>query len=86
MVYFVETTEEFERAFKKHRGNRKQLESIISKLEQYPDKYGKPLGKRLHGMWQERMGPFRIWYVIDEQNKRVRLITFKHKDEAKQSY
>ena len=86
MSYAVETTEIFDKEFEKHKGNREQLESIKVKLSQYPNKYGKPLSGRLHGIWQERMGPFRVWYVIEESNKRVVLIAFKHKDEAKHMY
>ena len=86
MVYSVETTETFDKEFDKHKGNREQLESIKTKLSQYPDKYGKPLSGRLHGIWQERMGPFRLWYVIDKGKKRVVLIAFKHKNQAEQMY
>lgn len=86
MAYTVETTEIFDREFKKHKGKREELESIKAKLVQYPDKYGKPLSGRLHGIWQERMGHFRIWYIIDKSNKRVVLIAFKHKNKAKHLY
>ncbi|KXB01899.1 hypothetical protein AKJ44_01915 [candidate division MSBL1 archaeon SCGC-AAA261F17] len=50
MTYEVETTESFDKEFKKkHKDKRDYLKSIISKLEKYPDKYGKPLRGRLHG-------------------------------------
>lgn len=86
MVYIVETTEFFDKSFKKYKGSRKHLESIKTKLSLYPDRYGKPLSGRLHGVWQERMGPFRIWYTIDADKQKVFLIDFKHKDEAKKRY
>lgn len=86
MSYEVRTTEKFDKDLKKHKGNEKQLEAIKVKLSQYPDKYGKPLSGRLHGIWQERTGPFRVWYVIQEDDKRVILIAFMHKKEAKEMY
>jgi len=63
-----------------------RLESIITKLEKHPDKYGKPLRGRLHGIWQIRMGPFRIWYEINDAQKKVILRAVFHKKEAKDRY
>jgi mRNA interferase RelE/StbE len=55
MAYTVETTETFEREFKKkHKDKIKWLEKIKEKLERYPE-YGKPLRGKLHGIWQIRI-------------------------------
>ena len=88
MSYIVESTETFDREFKKkHRDKKHYLENIISKLEKYPEKYGKPLRGRLHGIWQTRLGDnFRIWYEINDIEKRVTLKAVLHKDEAERKY
>ena len=86
MVYAVESTETFEREFeKKHRDKIKWLRRIKEKLQQNPE-YGKPLRGRLHGTWQIRIGPFRVWYEINNDEKRVMLKAILHKDEAEKYY
>jgi mRNA interferase RelE/StbE len=86
MTYIVKTTETFEREFKKKKIKRDNLEIIISKLEKYPEIYGKPLRGHLHGIWQIRMGKFRVWYEINEENKEVILKAVFHKKEAEKFY
>ena len=39
-------------------------------LEQEPQ-LGKPLRDKLHGLWQLRIGPFRVWYEINEEQKKL---------------
>ncbi len=86
MSYTVETTETFEREFgKKHRDKAKWLEKIKEKLKNYPQ-YGKPLKGRLYGIWQIRIGPFRIWYEINHVEKKVTLRSILHKDDAVKNY
>ena len=86
MVYKVETTETFETVFKKkHRDKVKWLKRIKEKLQQNPE-YGKPLRGRLHGIWQIRIGPFRVWYEINCVEKKVILRAILHKDEAIEYY
>ncbi|MGC8516170.1 MAG: type II toxin-antitoxin system RelE family toxin, partial [Thermoplasmata archaeon] len=71
--YTVETTETFEKEFyKNHRDKKKWLESMTKKLEQKPQS-GKPLRGKLHGLWQLRIDSFRIWYEINEEQKKVTL-------------
>lgn len=88
MTYEVKTTESFDRKFKKkHKDKKDRLETVISKLEKYPDKYGKPLRGELHGIWQIRLGSnFRIWYEINEEEEEVVLKAVLHKKEAKRRY
>jgi len=88
MEYTVKTTKTFEKEFKKkHRGKKKHLEIIISKLEKHPEIYGKPLRGHLHGIWQIRLSDqFRVWYEINNANKEVILKAVLHKEEAKKLY
>jgi len=56
----------------------------IEKLKEHPREYGKPLGGRLHPLWQLRSGHYRIWYTIDGEYVYVRAVY--HKDEARKLY
>lgn len=69
MDYAVETTETFEREFKKHRNKIEWLKKIRERLQEFPE-YGKPLKGRLHGIWQIRIESFRIWYEINHLEKK----------------
>ncbi len=86
MVYTVETTEDFDREFKKkHKDKSEWLEKVKEKLKGNPES-GKPLKGRLYGIWQIRIGPFRLWYEINDFEKRVVLKTIIHKDDAEEHY
>lgn len=86
MAYTVESTDTFEREFTKHHRDKKEwLKRMIERLEQDPE-FGKPLRGRLHGIWQLRIDPFRIWYEIDDRNKKVKLKAILHKKEAERLY
>ena len=79
-------TETFEKEFSSYHRDRKDLlRKIIGKLEEEPQS-GKPLRGKLHGLWQLRSGPFRIWYEINEKEKTVTLRAILHKDEARKFY
>ena len=84
--YKVELTETFAKEFSKKHGDKKDwLERMIDKLEEEPQ-FGKPLRGKLHGLWQLRIGPFRVWYEINEEEKKVTLRAILHKDEAMKYY
>lgn len=86
MPYIVETTETFEKEFNRnHKDKKEWLLRMIDRLEKDPQS-GKPLRGKLHGLWQLRTGPFRVWYEINEQEKRVTLRAILHKDDAKKNY
>ncbi|MCY0851447.1 type II toxin-antitoxin system RelE family toxin [Thermoplasma acidophilum] len=86
MNYIVESTETFEREFfKNHKDKKEWLQHMIERLEQEPQS-GKPLRGKLHGLWQLRIGPFRVWYEINERERKVILRAILHKDEAKKYY
>jgi mRNA interferase RelE/StbE len=44
------------------------LQHMADRLEQGPQS-GKPLRGKLHGLWQLRIGPFSVWYEINEEKK-----------------
>ena len=86
MSYTVYLTETFQKVFvKKHKDKKQWLIDTIQELEQNPQA-GKPLRGKLHGTWQLRIGPFRVWYEINETEKKVILKAVLHKDEATKFY
>ena len=86
MTYIVESTEAFEKEFSKnHKDKKEWLLRMAERLEQEPQS-GKPLRGKLHGLWQLRIGSFRVWYEINEKQKKVTLRAILHKDEAKKYY
>ena len=58
---------------------------MVEGLEQEPQ-LGKRLRGKLHSLWQLRIGPFRVWYEINEKQKKVILRAILHKDQAKKYY
>jgi mRNA interferase RelE/StbE len=58
---------------------------MVEKLEHKPQ-FGKPLIGEVHGIWQLRIGSFRVWYEINDEEKKVTLKAILHKDEAKKFY
>lgn len=86
MSYKIELAETFAKEFSRnHKDKKEWLERMIERLEKDPQS-GKPLRGKLHGLWQLRTGPFRIWYEINEEEKRVTLRAILHKDDAKKNY
>ena len=58
---------------------------MIERLEQEPQ-FGKPLRGNLHGLWQLGIGPFRVWYEINTEEKKVTLRAILHKGDAMKYY
>ena len=86
LSYTVESTEAFEKEFSRnHKDKKDWLLRMVERLEKDPQS-GKPLRGKLHGLWQLRIGPFRVWYEINEEQKKVTLRAILHKDEAKKYY
>ena len=86
MSYKVELAESFAKEFSRnHKDKREWLERMIERLEQEPQ-FGKPLRGNLHGLWQLRIGPFRVWYEINTDEKKVTLRAILHKDDAMKYY
>jgi mRNA-degrading endonuclease RelE of RelBE toxin-antitoxin system len=88
MTYEIIVTEDVvEKLEKDYRNRKDEFGSQIDKLEDFPDKRGKPLSGKLHGIWQLRFGNSdRIWYRIDEENKQVQVINILSKKQAKRKY
>ncbi len=81
--YEVFVTREFKRAFKplarKDKELREAVSKVVEKLKKDP-KSGKPLSYDLAGKWSVRVGRvYRIIYEIDEENKRIILLTIGHR-------
>ena len=86
MSYKIELAESFAKEFSRnHKDKKEWLERMIERLEQEPQ-LGKPLRGNLHGLWQLRIGPFRVWYEINTEEKRVTLRAILHKDDAMKYY
>ena len=61
MSYKVELAESFAKEFSRnHKDKKEWLERMIERLKQEPQ-FGKLLRGNLHGLWQLRIGPFRVW-------------------------
>ena len=85
MGFEVEIKESAEQQIKElDKSKREEIISQMEKLEDYPEKYGKPLRGRLNGLWQLRSGKYRIWYTVEDAKVIVRAV--KHKVDAKRDY
>lgn len=59
-----------------------RLDKRIQKLAEEPKIFGKPLRGPLAGIWEIRFERrWRLWYTVDDQQKRVIIVGFRHKDE-----
>jgi mRNA-degrading endonuclease RelE of RelBE toxin-antitoxin system len=82
MTFKIRIKEPAEKWLRKYdREIQKRFASKIRKLEQNPDKHGKPLRGLLHGYWELYFeNRFRILYTIDNKEKTVTIEAIKHKD------
>lgn len=84
-MYSLEIEEEVYRAFKKLiKKDRKQLEAINKKIEQIlndPFQF-KPLKQPLDGLRRVHVGSFVLIYEVLENQKTVRVLKYKHHDQA----
>ncbi|MFB6199414.1 MAG: type II toxin-antitoxin system RelE/ParE family toxin [Candidatus Nanohaloarchaea archaeon] len=85
MGYRVEVKESAEEEIKSLDSDKQnEILAQLEKLEDFPEKYGKPLRGQLNGLWQLRSGKHRIWYTVEEEIVEVRAV--KHKEDAKEHY
>jgi len=81
----LEIEEEVLKSFKKLRKkDAKQLEAINKKVGQIlndPLQF-KPLKHPLEGLWRVHIGSFVLIYEVRKQTNTVRLLKYKHHDEA----
>jgi len=61
---------------------KKRLFTKLLKLENVPQSYAKPLRFPLAGIWEIYFEKrWRVLFEIDESNKSIIIVGFKHKDE-----
>jgi YafQ family addiction module toxin component len=86
-LYSLEVEEEVYRAFKKlAKKDRTHLEAINKKIEQIlndPLQF-KPLKHPLDGLRRVHVGSFVLIYEVLENQKTVRILKYKHHDQAYQ--
>lgn len=86
-MYSLEIEEEVYREFEKlAKKDRKHLEAINKKIEQIlndPFQF-KPLKHPLDGLRRVHVGPFVLIYEVLENQKTVRVLKYKHHDQAYQ--
>jgi len=86
-LYSLEIEEEVFRAFKKlAKKDRKHLEAINKKIQQIltdPFQF-KPLKYPLDGLRRVHVGSFVLIYEVLENQKTVRVLKYKHHDQAYQ--
>ena len=84
-MYCLEIEEDVFKAFKKlAKKDKKQLETINKKIEQIltdPLQF-KPLKHPLEGLRRVHIGSFVLIYEVLENPKTVRVLKYKHHDEA----
>ena len=84
-MYSLEVEEEVSKTFKKLlKKDRKQLEAINKKIEQIllnPAQF-KPLRYPLEGLRRVHVGSFVIIYQVLENPPTVRIVKYRHHDEA----
>ena len=86
MSYKIIIPDKFEKLVEKKcdKHLKTRLFKKLLKLENTPRSYAKPLRSPLDGIWEiyfERR--WRILFEIDEENKLIKILAFKHKDEMK---
>jgi len=83
-LYSLEIEEEVFRAFKKlAKKDKVQLEAIIDQILTEPFQF-KPLKHPLEGLRRVHIGSFVLIYEVLENPNTVRLLKYKHHDEAYQ--
>ncbi len=84
-LYNLEIEEDVYRTFKKMaKKDRIQLEAVNKKINQIltdPTQF-KPLRRPLEGLRRVHIGSFVLIYEIQENTKTVRVLKYKHHDEA----
>ena len=54
----------------------------IDHIAEAPRRIGKPLRLELEGLWSARRGSYRIVYRIDDERRRVELVTIDHRSDV----
>ncbi len=84
-MYNLEVEEEVYKAFKKlGKKDPQQLNAVRKKVDQIlndPFQF-KPLKHPLQGLWRVDVGSFVLIYEVCQESSTVRLLKYKHHDEA----
>ena len=84
-MYSLEIEQEVYKTFKKlAKKDPPQLNAVKKKIDQIlndPTQF-KPLKHPLQGLWRVHVGSYVLIYEVCEEAKTVRLIKYKHHDEA----
>jgi YafQ family addiction module toxin component len=84
-LYYLEIEEDVIKLFRKlGKKDRKQLEAVNKKIQQILEEplQFKPLKYPLEGLRRVHVGSFVLIYEVLENPKRVRVLKYKHHDEA----
>jgi YafQ family addiction module toxin component len=84
-LYRLEIEEEVFKAFRKlGKKDRKQLEAVGKKIQQLLEDplQSKPLRHPLEGLRRVHVGSFVLIFEVLEESKTVRVLKYKHHDEA----
>jgi mRNA interferase RelE/StbE len=57
------------------------VEFLYGSLAANPHRVGKPLKLRLEGLHSARRGDYRVIYRIDDQHRRVDVVTIEHRSD-----
>jgi len=80
MIYELKVTKTFEKEFEKLDNSiQQQTWKKIERLKENPE-----IGKHLHylNLWELHVQMFRVFYIIDNNQIRILLLSIKHKDEC----
>lgn len=58
------------------------IEFLYGPVAANPHRLGKPLGLGLETLWTARRGDYRILYRIDDQARRIDIVTLEHRSDV----
>lgn len=58
------------------------VELVYGPISQEPRRVGKPLQPGLTGLWSARRGAYRVLYRLDDDARRVDVVTVQHRSDA----
>lgn len=83
MVYILKFGKRFDKEFEKvDKSVSQQIIKKLDRLKENPENVGKPLLYTTPRLWEFKVEVFRAFYLIQESQKEVWLLSIKHKDEC----
>ena len=86
MSYTVESTETFEKEFSKNHKDKKRVASTHGRETGTRTAVRKAFERQASRTMAAQNRSFKVWYEINEEQKKVMLRVVLHKDEAKKYY